>query len=349
VTVSVPRRPSDITAAWMSEALGTDVADVEITKTIGGTATKLLLRVAYTGQNELPETMCLKGGMGDHAPFMAQVGIYATEALFFRDELKHSKVRAPKVYWADVDDELFGAVLIEDLSRSSVRFCSSRTPLEPEEVAAVLDNTALLHAGRWNSPWLAHAHWLEHFADPKSKGRAYFSMLGVPVVQEYIDKRSDILPPELADAQRCIDLFWGFVDTSERGPETLLHGDLHVGNVYFDGPRAAMCDWQVLGRGSPAFDVAYLIGSAMTTEQRRESERDLLDHYLGALRAAGVADPPGWDELWLAYRAHMAYGLFAWLTNPEAFQEPDIITEVTGRFATATVDLDTAEAVGLTP
>ena len=47
----------------MSEALGTDVADVEITKTIGGTATKLLLRVAYTGQNELPETMCLKGGM----------------------------------------------------------------------------------------------------------------------------------------------------------------------------------------------------------------------------------------------------------------------------------------------
>ena len=86
----------------------------------------------------------------------------------------------------------------------------------------------------------------------------------------------------------------------------------------------------------------------MTTERRRVSERDLLDHYLGALRAAGVADPPGRDELWLAYRAHMAYGLFAWLTNPEAFQEPDIIAEVTGRFATATVDLDTAEAVGLT-
>ena len=166
--------------------------------------------------------------------------------------------------------------------------------------------------------------------------------------REYIDKQSDILPPELADAQRCVDLFWGFVDTSERGPETLLHGDLHVGNVYFDGPRAAMCDWQVLGRGSPAFDVAYLIGSAMTTERRRESERDLLDHYRGALSAAGVADPPGRAELWLAYRAHMAYGLFAWLTNPEAFQEPDIIAALVGRFATAAVDLDTAQAVGLT-
>src|SRR3954451_7541994 len=139
MTAAVPRRPSDITAAWMSEALGTDVADVDITKTIGGTATKLLLRVTYTADNDLPETMCLKGGMGDHAPFMAQVGIYDTEGLFFRDELKQSKVRDPKRYWADVDDERSGAGLIEDLRRSSVWFCPGRTPLEPSEVAAVLD------------------------------------------------------------------------------------------------------------------------------------------------------------------------------------------------------------------
>ncbi len=348
MTVHVPRKPSDVTAAWMSEVLEAEVAEVAITETIGGTATKILLRIDYAGPTDLPTTMCLKAGMGEHAPFMAQVGIYATEALFFRDEVKRSNVHAPQAYWADIDDELFGAVLIEDLSRPSVRFCSGRIPLSADEAASVLDNVALLHAGRWNSPWLGTADWLEHFASPNSKGRAYFSMLGLDVVQQFIDNRADMLPAELNRAQRCIDLFWGFVATSEKGPQTLLHGDLHVGNVYFDGAQAAMCDWQVLGRGSPAFDLAYFIGSALTIEERRAAERELLRHYLNALGAAGVADVPGEDELWLLYRAHMAYGLMAWLTNPEAFQAGDIIAQVIPRFATAVVDLDTAQAVGLT-
>jgi hypothetical protein len=343
----VPRHAEDVTAAWLSRALGTKVVDVTIAETIGGTATKLILRIDYAGDAGLPDTMCFKGGLGDHAAFMAQVGIYATEARFFRNELPHSKVRAPKVYWADLDDDLFGAVLIEDLSRPPVRFCSARSPLTADEVASVLDNAALLHASRWNSPWLKKTTWLEHFADPASKGRAYFSMLGLPVVEEFIDKRTDVLPTALTDAQHCSDLFWGFVESSERGPQTLLHGDLHVGNVYFDGPHAAMCDWQVVGRGSPAFDVAYLIGSAMQVEQRQACERDLLRHYLGALGAAGVAGAPSEDDLWEAYRAHMAYGFFAWLTNPEAFQAPDIIAEVVKRFGAAVVDLDTAAAVGL--
>lgn len=194
-------------------------------------------------------------------------------------------------YWAGVDDGMFGAVLMEDLSRASVRFCDARTPLRRDEVAAVPDNVALLHAGRWNSPWLETAAWLEHFASPESKGRAYFSMLGPGVIQDFVDTRRRSLPAELADAQRCTDLFWGLVEKSGDGPQTLLHGDLHVGNVYFDGGRAALRDWQVVGRGSPAFDVAYLIGSAMTIDDRRTSERELLRHYLDALAAAGVTNP----------------------------------------------------------
>ena len=347
MVIPIPRHPADITATWMSEVLNADVSDVQITRTIPGTATKLVLRVGYNGLTEMPETMCFKGGMGDHAAFMAQVGIYATEARFFRDELRHSKVRAPHVYWADVDEELFGAVLIEDLSRPSVRFCDARTPLRPEEVAAVLDNVALLHAGRWNSPWLETASWLEHFASPESKGRAYFSMLGPEVIQGFVDTRRQSLPKELTDAQRCTELFWGFVEKSEEGPQTILHGDLHVGNVYFDGADAALCDWQVLGRGSPAFDVAYLIGSAMTTDDRRNTERELLHRYLDALAAAGIANPPEPDEMWSLYRVHMAYGLYAWLTNLEAFQQGDIIDEVISRFAAAVLDLDTAEALGI--
>lgn len=293
--------------------------------------------------------MCFKGALGEHAAFMAQFGIYATEPRFFRDELPHSQVRAPEMYWAGLDEELYGAVLIEDLSRPSVRFCDARTPLSADEVASVLDNVALLHAGRWeDGPWLSSATWLEHFKSPDSRGRAYYSMLKAEAVNEFIAKRRDSLSVELCDAQRCIDLFWGFVDRSDAGPQTLLHGDLHVGNVYFDGDDAGLCDWQVLGRGSPAFDVSYLIGSAMTIDDRRDAEQQLLQRYVGSLIAAGVANAPNPEEMWALYRMHMAYGLFAWLTNPEAFQESDITGEVVARFAAAVHDLDTAGALGLT-
>lgn len=345
----MPRRPEDITSAWLSHALQTDVTDVDITKVVAGTATKILLAVRYARTSGLPQTMCFKGGMGDHAPFMVQVGIYATEARFFKEERRHSGVRAPQVFWAEVDDEQFGAVLMEDLSRPSVRFCDARTPLTLDEAAAVLETVAHLHASRWNSPWLESANWLEHFASPDSKGRAYFSMLGPDVVASFIEKRRGVLPAELTDAQRCIDIFWGFVAMSETGPQTVLHGDLHIGNVYFDGSLPALCDWQVLGRGSPAFDVAYLMGSALPTAERRTAERILLSHYLRALAGAGIADAPSAEEMFQLYRIHMGYGLFAWLTNLEAFQDGDIIDEVLGRFAIAAVDLDTAGALGLSP
>jgi hypothetical protein len=330
----------------MSDALGVGVSKVSIANTIGGTATKIVLNVEYDDASELPRSFCLKAGMGDHAPFMAQVGLYATEALFFRDERAQSAVRVPQVFWAGVDDEQFGAVLMEDLSRPTVRFCSARTPLSADEVSSVLDNIALLHTSRWNSPWLETQGWLEHFAAPASKGRAYFSMLGPEVVDGFIDQRRHLLPPQLTDAQRCLDLFWGFVERSEEGPQTLLHGDLHAGNVYFDGEQSAICDWQVLGRGSPAFDVAYFIGSAMTTAERRDSERDLLRQYLAQLEAANLHGVPDFDEMWRLYRIHTAYGFFAWLTNPEAFQEGDIIAEVITRMAAAVIDLDTLDAVG---
>jgi hypothetical protein len=344
----VPRRVEDITSEWLSCALQTDVTDVAVVEVIGGTATKIRLRLTYADSAALPPTMCLKGGMGAHAAFMAPVGIYATEARFFRDELKHSTVRAPRVYWAGVDDENFGVILMEDLNRASVRFCSARTSLTVSETSSALENLATLHASRWNSDWLSSTDWLECFADPKSKGRGYFSMLNGDAVAGFMNEpgRNAVIPEALRDPHRSIDLFWGFVAMSDTGPQTLLHGDAHVGNVYIDDGHAAMCDWQVASRGSPAFDVAYLVGSALSTDLRRRTERRLVQHYLTALSNVGVADVPAFDDMWQLYRAHMAYGYFAWLTNPEAFQPRDIIVETLRRFGSAVVDLQTDKAVG---
>jgi hypothetical protein len=347
--VRIPRRLDDITSEWLGDALQTEIAGVDVREVIGGTATKIILAITYRAPSSLPDTMCLKAGMGEHAPMLAPVGIYETEARFFRDEAHHSKVRAPTVYWADVDDQSYGAILMEDLSRPAVRFGSAPVPLSLDKVASALENLALLHAGRWNSPWLESAEWLDHLADPDSKARAYFSTQDAGIVGDYLRKplRSAVVPAQLRDPQRSLDVFWAFVDVSNQGPQTLLHGDPHIGNTYIDDGVVGLCDWQTARRGSAAFDVAYLLGSSLAPETRRAAERQLLHDYLSALSREGVPSPPTFNEMWHRYRTHMAYGYFAWLTNREEFQPEEITAITLERLACAVVDLDTAAALGV--
>jgi hypothetical protein len=85
----------------------------------------------------------------------------------------------------------------------------------------------------------------------------------------------------------------------------------------------------------------------LSTDLRRQAERELIRHYLAALSRSGIEDVPAFDDMWELYRAHMAYGYFAWLTNPEAFQPQDIIIETLQRFGCAVVDLQSCAAVGV--
>ena len=50
-----------------------------------------------------------------------------------------------------------------------------------------------------------------------------------------------------------------------RQPWTLLHQDFRVENLFFDpsGGEVVVIDWQSLGRGPGAYDLAYLLGGSM--------------------------------------------------------------------------------------
>ena len=70
-------------------------------------------------------------------------------------------------------------------------------------------------------------------------------------------------------------------------PHTVMHGDAHPGNVYFRDGAAGLLDWQAVRRGHPGRELAYTLVTGMTTDDRRQHQRELLDHYRGALAAAG--------------------------------------------------------------
>ena len=79
-------------------------------------------------------------------------------------------------------------------------------------------------------------------------------------------------------------------------PWTLLHGDYRLDNVLFrPSGEMVVLDFQGLGSGRPAVDVAYFITTALTAEHREEEE-PLLRTYHDALVAAGVSSY-SFDEL----------------------------------------------------
>ena len=89
-----------------------------------------------------------------------------------------------------------------------------------------------------------------------------------------------------------------------------MHGDAHRGNMYFSGGKAGLLDWQAVRRGHPARELAYTLITSLTPEDRRATQRDLLNDYRRALAAAGGPLLDG-NDMWLRYRQAALYAYVA--------------------------------------
>ncbi len=136
--------------------------------------------------------------------------------------------------------------------------------------------------------------------------------------------------------------------TESSAGSTLLHGDPHIGNTYvLPDDTVGFLDWQMVRRGNFSLDLGYFLQGALTIEDRRRCEGELLEEYRGALQLP-AAEMPTDEDIWLRYRASVAHGLAIWmatLSGGDAWQRADICLAFAQRYAAAFVDLDTREAL----
>jgi aminoglycoside phosphotransferase (APT) family kinase protein len=149
--------------------------------------------------------------------------------------------------------------------------------------------------------------------------------------------------------EQLIDNIWKpYIRSLTTSAQTLLHGDPHIGNTYvLPDDDVGFLDWQVARRGNCSLDVGYFLQGALTIEDRRSSERVLLEEYRDAL-ALPADELPSLDEIWLRYRASVAHGPTLWLCTASAgelWQRPDIAIALAERYSTAYADLQTAQAL----
>jgi aminoglycoside/choline kinase family phosphotransferase len=292
-----------VTPAWLSAVLDVDVSDVEVTP-IGTGQTGATYRVSarYVGSPDLPATFAIKLPAQDDAVRERVALGYRSEVEFYTDVADRMAIPVPPCFHTDITDDGTDFVLLLADMAPAVQGDQIAGCTEQEANLAV-EALAGLHGPSWcDSTWLG----LSSISMPKPGDEAAAKGLGdvsVMAADITIDKLGARMTGEDCDTLRAA---MGLVTPwllAEPTRYALMHGDYRLDNMLFDPARTGITivDWQTMGVGLPARDLAYFTATSLLPEMRAEIERDLVRRYHGALLGYGVT---GYDAetCWRDYR-----------------------------------------------
>jgi aminoglycoside phosphotransferase (APT) family kinase protein len=347
--LSIPHGWEGITPAWMTGAIrrrhpDAVVNDVEVVLRDDGTNRRARLGLTYSAGSG-PATVFAKAADPAHVELVA-----LTSGLFHEPRLFTSGVVLPldhpTVYTAIIDEEGSDFLMImEDVVARGADPRDSTRPLAVDQAASGVRGLAKLHSEFWGHRGSNNSalDWVEPFVP--------FAGLEFAPLEIAYERLGDSVPaeiPSMTASDLFVDIWARYIRTLTEAPQTLLHGDPHIGNTYvLPDDTVGFLDWQMVRRGNFALDLGYFLQGALTIEDRRRSERDLVEEYRGALSLPSD-DMPSADEVSLRYRASVAHGLAIWiatLSGGDAWQGAEICLALAQRYAAAFVDLDTRGAL----
>lgn len=351
MSTSVPPLPlviEDLTPEWMTYALtdatgGLAVESVVVENVIWGSGTKAMVRVVYSEplrQGGPPEHLCVKGGFNaDLRQIEAFAQGYQREVDFYAQLAPQIDMAVPSCWYAGHDPDLRqGIVIMDDLGAAGATFGEPTEAWSIDHVASGLESLAKLHAATVGATvdryaWLTPLSPIRLLAELTFLSKAYWD-------HHFGSSEAPPLPDEFLNRELILSGFKTLWRLEDQATPSISHGDTHIGNTYFDsGGHPRFLDWQCVCAAPPIDDVTYFIGGALTPNDRRIHEQDLLKHYLSAFTAAGGPDI-SWDEWWLDYRRHHLHG-FLWATTGSASQPYERVCAMTQRYVVAMQDHDT--------
>ncbi|MDT5208655.1 MAG: hypothetical protein QOF67_1070 [Mycobacterium sp.] len=289
---TIPRGPEDVTAAWLGSALGAEVKDVDISP-IGTGQTGATYRVSatYAGDVDLPDTFAIKLPAQDDAVRERVALGYRSEVEFYTDVAASVQIPVPGCFYSEISDSGADFVLVlADMAPAvqgdQIAGCT------PQEAGLAVQALAGLHGPSWCDPvWLG----LSSISMPKPGDEAAAMGLGdvsVMAADITIDKLGARMSAEDRDTLRAAMAFVTPWLLAEPKRFSLMHGDYRLDNMLFDPDRTSITvvDWQTMGVGLPARDLAYFTATSLAPEVRSEIEEDLVGRYHEALLTYGVTD-----------------------------------------------------------
>ena len=353
--VSIPRYPGDVTPEWLSAALSGHRTAVEVSGVdvvaIGTGQTGATYRVTAkyaTNPGDLPATFVIKLPAQDDTVRDRVVIGYRSECAFYLSVADRVRVPTPRCFYCDITDDASDyALLLADQAPAEqgdqIAGCGE------QEARLAVVALAGLHGPSWcDSVWLDFPAIAFGRPDEASAtGLGDVAKMSADITLEKLGGRMS------ADDRETFTTTMGLVTPwllTEYDRFALLHGDYRLDNMLFDPDRTrvSIVDWQTLGVGLPARDLAYFTATSLNSELRTSIEEGLVADYHRALFGCGVTDYAQ-ETCWRDYRLGVlqaplisALG-FAFATATE--RGDDMVLTMLRRGCQAIRDLQTLELI----
>ena len=286
---TIPSSIDEVTPEWLSEAMGCSITSCEVAQIgVGVGVSSALYRVTLTGDEACPETVVVKLPALDEAAVFTStmLRMYIREVRFFDELAAESPIRVPQRYFGEVDEESSHFIVVmEDMG--GMRMVDQLAGMDIVDAERVVDELATWHAKWWGKgKALAEAGITVSLGDP-----IYPAVLPFVFGEgwEKVTTGMKVSDEILSVGPRWADALVGLLTDLSAEPTTLAHGDYRADNILFapDGSMV-LIDFQLIGTGSGAYDLAYFITQSLDPEVASANEKPLFDRWIEGLRSAGV-------------------------------------------------------------
>jgi aminoglycoside phosphotransferase (APT) family kinase protein len=300
---TIPTSIEEVTPEWLRAATGLAVEGHEVEQIgqgIGVSSAVFRLHLAGEG---CPTTAVVKLPALDEAAIFTStvLRMYLREVAFFTLLAGRSPIRVPEVHHAAADEETSAFVVVmEDMG--DARSIDQIVGMDLADAEQAVDELAAWHAAFWGQgDALAAAGTTVSLGDP-----LYPAIIPMVFAEgwEKVERELDVPAPVAAVGPRFVDAHAGLMASLAEGPTTMIHGDYRADNLLFDAAgRVVALDFQLIGSGRGAYDLAYLLTQSLRPDEAAQHERALFERWVAGLVEHGVpAADADLDECWMDYR-----------------------------------------------
>jgi Phosphotransferase enzyme family len=271
---AVPARIADITPSFLATALDEPIpASTSITVEQIGMAYGFASTIVRCRWLDGPRTVSVIVKLWDARGVGGSM-----EPAFYRTFGGRLGIRVPACHLGMIDRQGRGVLVLEDLGR--VTQGDALESLEIDPATALALTLADLHATWWAHPDLASCDWLPSFA-AIARDPDWFDDRRQRFLERYGDLVGEPERDALANARQLAIRADAVLDGA---PSTLLHADLHLDNVVFDGTSPILVDWASAAKGPAEVDLSELTFGIVGEDDRRS----VVDAYLARIEQHGI-------------------------------------------------------------
>lgn len=356
----VPERYDLITTQWLTSVLcqktpGSEVVSFDLGPRDDGSSNRRRIFLTYNDAGVragLPRSIFCKAAETLQTRMVLSLADVAENEMNFYNKARHRlAIAAPNAAYANVDPKTFASIIVMEDMTGKAQFCDAHTEVNWDRAAKMVTTLARLHSEFYASEELGTSSL------PFKSWPAWWRKLEAasPTFVLACDRgfgaAECVIPPRLFRRRSEI---WSCTEESvlrhELLPRTLIHSDVHLKNWFIaQNGEMGLSDWQITTVGHWSRDLIYAVATALTVENRRRWDRDLLELYLAQMVDHGVPQV-SFDDAWSNCRQQLFSALAFWtVTLRPADDMPDMqpesaTYEFIKRLATAIDDLDAIDS-----